>query len=82
MHNVCLPFATCELCLPVTVIVNSLCLLAPEMIIPDLLEKLSLASESLTEPHRFHVCIQVCTVGTGTYLVLYFSYDGWGMGDS
>ncbi len=37
----------------------SLCLLAPEMIIPELLEKLTLASESLTEPHRFHVCIQV-----------------------
>jgi hypothetical protein len=29
------------------------------MIIPELLEKLTLASESLTEPHRFHVCIQV-----------------------
>ncbi len=38
---------------------DSLCLLAPEMIIPDLLEKFTIASESLTEPHRFHVCIQV-----------------------
>ena len=38
---------------------KNLSLLHPELIIPDLLDKLSLASQSLTEPHRFHVCIQV-----------------------
>jgi hypothetical protein len=38
---------------------SSLSLLAPALIIPDLLAKLATASESLTEPHRYHVCIQV-----------------------
>ena len=37
----------------------NLSLLQPELIVPDLLDKLAQASTSLTEPHRFHVCIQV-----------------------
>jgi len=44
---------------------SSLSVLAPSMIIPDLLEKLAIASQSLTEPHRFHVCIQALSSVAG-----------------
>jgi len=39
--------------------------LQPEMIIPDLVDKLTTASESLTEPHRFHACIQALSAAAG-----------------
>ena len=42
--------------------------LQPDMIIPDLVDKLTTASESLTEPHRFHACIQVRIV-SGIYIM-------------
>ena len=38
---------------------SSLALMAPASVIPKLLETLSTSKDILTEPHRFHVCIQV-----------------------
>ena len=38
---------------------SSLALMAPASVIPRLLDTLSTAADILTEPHRFHVCIQV-----------------------
>ncbi len=38
-------------------IFNTLSTLRPELIIPDLLEKLNAAYETLTEPHRFTACV-------------------------
>ena len=38
---------------------SSLALVSPASVIPKLLETLSTSKDILTEPHRFHVCIQV-----------------------
>ena len=38
-------------------IFNTLATIRPDLIIPPLLEKLHIASESLTEPHRFTACL-------------------------
>ena len=38
---------------------SSLALVAPASVIPKLLNTLSTSKDILTEPHRFHVCIQV-----------------------
>ena len=38
---------------------NCLATLAPSQILPELLEKLHEATNTLTEPHKFTVCVQV-----------------------
>jgi len=44
---------------------QSLALLSPSTIIPPLLDRLAVAADTLTEPHRFHVCIQAMSATAG-----------------
>jgi hypothetical protein len=44
---------------------QSLALLSPAPIIPPLLDRLTVAADTLTELHRFHVCIQAMSVTAG-----------------
>jgi proteasome activator subunit 4 len=44
---------------------QSLALLAPATIIPPLLDRLEAAKDTLTEPHRFHVCVQAMSATSG-----------------
>ena len=44
---------------------QSLSLLAPDIVIPPLLERLETAKDTLTEPHRFHVCVQAMSATAG-----------------
>ena len=44
---------------------SSLALISPSTIIPRLLNTLSTAADILTEPHRFHVCIQAVSAIAG-----------------
>ena len=44
---------------------SSLALIAPDKVIPRLLTTLSTAADILTEPHRFHVCIQAVSAIAG-----------------
>ena len=38
-------------------IFNTLATIRPDLVLPNLLERLQSASESLTEPHRFTACL-------------------------
>ena len=44
---------------------QSLSLLAPDIVIPPLIERLETAKDTLTEPHRFHVCVQAMSATAG-----------------
>ena len=44
---------------------SSLALISPGTIIPRLLDTLSTAADILTEPHRFHVCVQAVSAIAG-----------------
>ena len=44
---------------------QSLSLLAPEIVVPWLLECFSSSQASLTEPHRFHACVQALSAASG-----------------
>ena len=44
---------------------SSLALIAPATVIPRLLSTLATAADILTEPHRFHVCIQAVSAIAG-----------------
>ena len=44
---------------------QSLSLLAPDIVIPPLMERLETAKDTLTEPHRFHVCVQAMSATAG-----------------
>ena len=44
---------------------SSLALISPGTIIPRLLDTLSTAAVILTEPHRFHVCVQAVSAIAG-----------------
>ena len=44
---------------------QSLALLSPSIIIPPLLDRLTVAAYTLTEPHRFHVCVQAMSATAG-----------------
>ena len=44
---------------------SSLALVAPATVIPRLLSTLATAADILTEPHRFHVCIQAVSAIAG-----------------
>lgn len=50
---------------------QSLSLLAPETIIPPLLDRLETAKDTLTEPHRFHVCVQAMSATAGPLIRSY-----------
>jgi len=50
---------------------QSLSLLAPDTIVPPLLDRLETAKDTLTEPHRFHVCVQATSATAGPLVRLY-----------
>jgi len=44
---------------------QSLARLSPSTVIPPLLDRLTVAADFLTEPHRFHVCVQALSATAG-----------------
>jgi len=69
---------------------QSLALLSPDTIIPPLMDRLETAKDTLTEPHRFHVCVQVLSATAGPLIrnypdrafdLLYFLLPGIDVND-
>ena len=56
---------------------SSLALMAPASVIPKLLTTLSTSKDILTEPHRFHVCIQV--ILASNWSILFTATYDWSL---